>query len=1115
MKLKAIMKYGALALVCTFACLVQAYGQFAGSVQGSVQDPTGAVIPRANVSLTNLDTGVAKTVTADGSGIYRFPSLGAGRYQVAGSAAGYASTKTEVTLQTDENRDVKLILAVGSVAQTVEVTNQQPLLNTSETRLQLTLDTQAVDDLPLNGRNFGTLIALAPGVTGRGNVGNSGNDNFNIETNNEVGSNGRGENGNLYVLDGLDITSNIRPGVLNLSPNPDAVSEISIQPNTFSVDYGRASSIQTAITTKGGSNSFHGFVSDYFTNQTLQSLTHFTRKYLPYHSDNFSAGVGGPIYKNHTFFFFSVEPLRSKSSNGGSSNTFEDPAFVAFAKATNPKSVGTTLLSSFPVANVNQVTVAQTASQVFPVNTAGTSGCGTATTDFLPCSTPVFDTGNFNSSSYRNGTQYGVRLDQNFKNDRLYGTYFRTNTSFGSPNVRPAFTTSNIYNADAAQVDETHTFSSKTLNDAAFSFLQIKGSLDMTGDFSSPGVFVGGGLASFGIIFPQGVFQQQNYHWRDVLTHIAGNHSLRIGYDSSYGNDLALFAPVYQQPIFDFNNVIDLINDKPADEDPFLGLSYNPVSGLPAPGQYQYRLLSYGLFAEDTWKLRKNITINYGLRFDNFGNAVPQDNTVLANFYLGSGSNFNTQVATGALKTSSQVFGQSLKAVSPRVGIAFDPFSNGKSVIHGGFGVYHDAPTLGNEENGLRGNPPSFTEPTFYANSTTSAPIFALGTSKTTPQGFPYPKFGGTPLNAQGGFVGQQVNIGGINRNLSTPYTFNYILAVEQQLIPQVVVKLGYQGSHSADLLSAGGSTFEQNVTAYGVNVNKFDGDLYQQTYNPANPAPRTAPNRLNSSFGAITYAQNSARANYNALVASVQGRFGQRAFFTGSYTWGHALDNEQVYPTNDLNRWYSRSPYDISNAFSFGGSYRIRGYRDGAGMLGHVTNGFTLAGTVLLQSGTPFTVFTSARFAPTFNPVAGGAIIGLQPNSGDYNGDGDSFDFPDVISKQVPHGRGAFLSGLFPGCSGNLTATCKNFAQPSLGMEGNESPNSFRNPGFLQTDINVKKVTNITEHVNFELRLDIYNVLNNVNLTGVNTDLNGGQFGQSTGQYTPRNMDIGAKIYF
>ncbi len=339
-------------------------------------------------------------------------------------------------------------------------------------------EVRARGNLPLPGRNFVTLATLAPGVTGIGTT----SDNFNTETAVDVSANGRGANGNLYVLDGLDITSSVRPGVPNLTPNPDSISEASIQTNTFTVDFGRASSIQTTATTKAGTDHYHGFASDYFANQDLQSQrTHFTNRIAPYHSNNISAGVGGRIYPLHSaYFFFAIEPLRSVTSSNGNSVTFEDPQFTAFARTAYPNTVGTQIVSNYPVANVANVAVSQTAGQVFAAT------CGTAATNFLPCSTPVIDSATFAPASFRNAVQYNVRLDKNFKNDRLYGTVYRQHLDVGVPMVRPAFTTSNTSQNQAYQVNETHTFSPKTINEASAAYLRVEGLNTQTGDFTVP-----------------------------------------------------------------------------------------------------------------------------------------------------------------------------------------------------------------------------------------------------------------------------------------------------------------------------------------------------------------------------------------------------------------------------------------------------------------------------------------------------------------------------------------------------------------------------------------------------------------------------------------------------
>ena len=185
-----------------------------------------------------------------------------------------------------------------------------------------------------------SLVTQAPGVIGIGTVTGgspgSGIDNFSTETQVDASANGAGSVGNMYSVDGLDVTSAIRPGVLNLTPNPDSVQEVSVQVNTFSVEYGRASSTQMAMTTKSGTNGIHGSASDYFTNQSLFAGTEFVHKYAPYHSNNISGTIGGPIIPHHQFFFFfAIEPFRASTSTGNSTQTYEDPAFTAWAKATS------------------------------------------------------------------------------------------------------------------------------------------------------------------------------------------------------------------------------------------------------------------------------------------------------------------------------------------------------------------------------------------------------------------------------------------------------------------------------------------------------------------------------------------------------------------------------------------------------------------------------------------------------------------------------------------------------------------------------------------------------------------------------------------------------------
>ena len=562
-----------LALISAATC----FGQFSGSVQGTVQDATGSAIANAALTLTNTDTGVSQHAASDGSGLYRVVSLAPGPYDISATAPGFDGVKISFSLTSNETKDVRMVLPVGKESTKVEVTAEAPLLDTADSRNEQTLETQTLQDLPLAARNPTALITLTPGVTG---LGTGTSTNFNPENYIDASANGRGQNGNQYIVDGLDVTSNIRPGVLNLTPNVDTVSELSTQTNTYSVDFGRASSIQTVITTKSGTEHFHGFASEYYNYQGLNAKGEFVppgTKINPYHSNNMSFGVGGPVVPHHQFFFFfSIEPYRALYSNGQSLQTYEDPAFLAFAQTAQPNSPEVQLMAKYKPVGATTTVVSATALDAFgPQNLGANTGCDTPSTDNIPCATPVFDHGIFNSSSYNHSYQWNARIDKYFNKDRLYGNFIRNQISSGGPAVRPAFATTSYDYGSSLQVNEMHLFTGHTLNEAWFGFNRIEGFANKTGTFTVPIVNVSGLGVGFGDGFAQGDFIQHNYHWRDVLSHIHGAHNFKFGYEGWHGDDLALFAGAYGIPNLFYKNMIDLINDNPYSES---GLSYNSVT---------------------------------------------------------------------------------------------------------------------------------------------------------------------------------------------------------------------------------------------------------------------------------------------------------------------------------------------------------------------------------------------------------------------------------------------------------------------------------------------------------------------------------------------------------
>jgi hypothetical protein len=1080
-----------LSLLLLFSSL--GFAQFSSELQGNVQDPSGAAIPNASLKILNTATNVVNTTVSDKAGIYRLVSLAPGNYLLTVTAPGFGTKELNVTLDTSQTLNVPVSMSVQQATQTVIVEGQGSLLNTAETRSQMTLETQALTTLPLPGRSMIGLVTLAPGVTGLGLVASgspgSAADNYSTETQVDASANGRGSVNNLYIVDGLDVTSIIRPGVLNLTPNPDSTQEETTEVNNFSVDYARGASLVMRITTASGTGKYHGFASDYFTNQKLWAGTEFVHSYAPFHSNNISAGVGGPIVPHHqAFFFFSIEPLRSSTATGNGTYTFEDPAFIAWAKSNYPTTLGTGILSKYPATNASGVTVSQTAANVFP----GT--CGTAATAFVPCSLALIDTGVFNSTNFRNGTQYNVRIDKYFPKDRVYGNFYRTTLDTGSSSIRPGFAETNHFTQWSIQGNETHTFSPNTLNEGSISFTRIEGIQPQTGNFEVPAINVTG-INSIGDGFALGDFTQKNYHWRDVLTHIQGSHDIRVGYDGLKPDDIANFSGPYSQPTFTFNNLLNLVQDAPFEES---GVAYNPLTGLPKLWLWSTTEVTAGVFAEDTWKVKKNLTITYGLRWDDFGNPYGVGAIQTPNFHLGAGQTPDQQVANGSILSTGHILNHSITNIlSPRVGVAWDPTGSSTYVVHGGFGIYRQWPTLGNLDNSLVDNPPNYIFPTFRTGTTIN-PVFSVGTSQKPPFGYSYPVLGQTQLDSKGGLQGLQISVGGEDPNLNAPYTYTFAATLERKLTGSLVASIGYAGSHSNNLMTGSG---QESATSYGLDINRFAGDLVQNV---------GVLTRLNHSFGAITYSQNEATANYNALILAVQGRFAKRGFVMASYTHSSSNDSTQVYPNVNVASYYGRSVWDAPNRFSLVWNYELPGTSSGRSVVGHLTNGWTLSGTTILQSGYPFTVSTNAAFQPI---ITNGVVTGLLPGSGDYNADGDNLDYPNVSSYSIPGGRQAYLNGLFG--NRNAEGLFNSFSTPALGTEGNEKYDGFNGPGYEDTDIALLKNTQIHESLNLQLRFEFYNIFNHPNLNGVDSNLPDGNFGKSTSQFNPRWIQLGAKLQF
>jgi hypothetical protein len=245
--------------------------------------------------------------------------------------------------------------------------------------------------------------------------------------------------------------------------------------------------------------------------------------------------------------------------------------------------------------------------------------------------------------------------------------------------------------------------------------------------------------------------------------------------------------------------------------------------------------------------------------------------------------------------------------------------------------------------------------------------------------------------------------------------------------------------------------------------------------------------------------------SGYNALILALRGRLSKRGFFNASYTRSSSKDDAQVYPTfTDIHQYYGPSIFNAPNRFSLTASYDIPGLSSGNAFARAVTNGWVFSDITIFQSGYPFVVYTNAPFEPVLNSAGG--VIGLQPGSGDYNADGDNYDFPNVTSYAQGTSRSAFLNGVFP---------ANNFTQPTMGTEGNEQPYRFRGPNYFNFDMSLQKNTPIYERLSLQFRFDYFNIFNRVNLTNLDGNLPDATFGKATSQFNPRWLQLGISLRF
>ncbi|MFN7922124.1 MAG: TonB-dependent receptor [Bryobacteraceae bacterium] len=1082
-------KLAKLAMFSGLVCL-PALAQFSAAVQGTVLDPAQAAVPNAKVSLTNTSTGISVETTSSSAGFYRFSSLAPGNYEMKVQATGFRPPTIAVALTTGQTRDLNVNLEVQATGESVSVSAEAPTLDTAESRQQITLEQKVLRDIPLLNNSIFAILSLAPGVTGI----NGASDNFNPEYFANMSANGASPRGNTYNVDGLSVTSNITNGTSNLGMNPEAVAELTVETNTFKAEQGLGSSIVVSMTTKSGTNQFHGSGNYWFTNQDMRARTSlpFITRYQPFKRNNVSGSFGGPIVKNKTFFFAAVELLRQTDANA-SVETYESPAFVDWAKGRFPSSIGTKLLGEYPVSAPALTTPNfRNAQQVLG------NDCGSVNASNIPCDLPMIAQGTWSRAPRRNGLQYNFRGDQYLRDgkDRISASFVRTESDNDNLVNRPTLNNTSSRYVNGFQSNYTHTFSPTLLNEFGVAGNRVEGFDGPNARLRVPQISITG---STGIGVGGGLFRQNNWNWRDVVNWVRGSHSLKFGANVFWGNDWADFPQGNSRPTFQFNNLLDLVRDEP-----FSGNagSRDPLTGELKRYRFGAKATTIGLFVQDEWKVKPNLTLTLSLRYDDFGNASGIQGFQYSNLYVANGSNYRDQFREAVIRKQDGQFDHRQKNNwSPRFGFAWSPGSSRKWSVRGGVGLYYDWITLGESIDRVNVNPPNFLFPT-VGQLLPIKPIFSVGTQDTFPYGFTIPKIPSTGLDARGGLVGVQSSVGGLDPKLHAPRTWNYLAGVERELRGQLVVGLSYSGSYST-----GGIV--------GTDFNRFAGDLIDGRLD-----------RLNPSFGQMTYIVNANTIRYNAMIASVRQRLGERLSLQGSFTLGHATDYYQggsrsngvgnIPDPADLTRYRADSAYDVRKRLSASGIYRLpTPFRDNA-IISRALGGWELGATAVFESGLPYWIVNTAGFNPIRD--AAGNVTGFRPLSGDYNADSRNFDLPNV-----PNGLPTkFDRGLFLGTNGGRAAMNANdFPAPTVGTQGNSPRNAYRQQGVMGINSSViknNKLPFLGESGNLQLKFEFFNVINRVNLGGINTNPGDPNFGRILGQNGnagPRVIQVGARIAF
>jgi hypothetical protein len=1030
---KVVGNFGVSALLLSMVLSHPVHAQVVGgTISGTISDKSGALVPNATVSLTNLATGVTSTVTTNAQGLYSLPNLLPGNYQQTVSAAGFEkAVRKGIVLTVGSQMVSNVEMKVGAITESVEVSDQPPDLQLESSTISSSTDSRTIVELPLNARSWTDLATLQPGVsTIHAMASVSSTDRLGRGYGVELSVSGGRPQQNNYLLNGISINdyTNQAPGsVLGGNLGVDAVSEFTVLTTNQGAEYGRTSGGVISAINRSGTNAFHGSAYEFLRNSALDARNYFDLAIAPFRRNQFGVSAGGPIRKDKTFIFGDYEGLRQSL---GLSIVDNVPSLAARNGPVDP--LVKPYLAFYPLPN------------------------GMVTGD-----TAIYS---FSGSAVTTENYFTTRVDHKISDkDNLDGSYMYDN----SPSRQnDEFNNKLIFTKTRRQLitlEENHAFRSSLINSFRLGYHREYAAAPSGSKAINPLAadtslgFVPGDTVGFigvpGLTFFTGGLSTQTpaeYNWNswqvyDNVFLTKGNHSLKFG-----GNVERIIdnqsTPSQPGGDFEFSSLADFLTNNQA----------NPTDSLTliadAPGivsRRRVRETIFGLYLQDDMHLRPNLTLNLGLRYETA--SVPSE----THGHLASLQNLTDPTVV----VRSPLFPNATRHnFEPRIGFAWDPFHDAKTAVRGGFGMFDVEAFPANLRHTVDGTVP------FYQSVNGSVAPGSFGPFAITPN----PAY--TSLSASG--TAQRAAY--IDQHPKRNYVMEWNLNIQHSFPSNMTGMIAYVGSRSVHNL------MQTDDSSIVLPVAKTpEGYLWPQTSQPT----------LNPNFGRVPGTFWNSDGIYHALETQVQKRMGHGLSGQVSYTWGRTIDSASGSTDGDQFRnglssqfffdpRLRRGPSDFNQTHNLVLSYTwdLPNPKALPSVLNWVASGWELGGIFQASTGVPFTV----TIAP--DP------LGLNNT--------DAFNFPDLVHGCNPiHGGVNYLNPncfALPQATPDIAAQCNPFvtsAGPIVGtcanLLGTVRRNSIVGPGLANLDMSLFKnnyVKRISEQFNIQFRMEIFNILNHAN---------------------------------